>query len=193
MTGGEVDDATTTKETPDATGGFPRLVQLLARQACGMACRSCHVIEKRIAGKAAEVVIGQSIARRWREAHTVRIPWRVGWVSCVFPHNCFGFRHHQQMPALHRLKANLRPSVICLVLLSAVIPLIAQAPANPRSRLQAIMRDFEAEGFSGVVLVERHGTLEFLQAYGYADRRRKIRNTPDTRFEMASLTKPFWA
>lgn len=55
------------------------------------------------------------------------------------------------------------------------------------------MRDFEAEGFSGVVLVERQGTLDFLQAYGYADRRRKIRNTPDTRFEMASLTKPFTA
>ena len=82
---------------------------------------------------------------------------------------------------------------MCLVLLSALIPLIAQAPANPPSRLQAIMRDFEAEGFSGVVLVERQGTLEFLQAYGYADRRRKIRNTPDTRFEMASLTKPFTA
>ena len=80
-----------------------------------------------------------------------------------------------------------------MVLLSALIPLIAQAPANPPSRLQAIMRDFEAEGFSGVVLVERQGTLEFLQAYGYADRRRKIRNTPDTRFEMASLTKPFTA
>lgn len=55
------------------------------------------------------------------------------------------------------------------------------------------MRDFDAEGFSGVVLVERQGTVEFLQAYGYADRRRKIRNTPDTRFEMASLTKPFTA
>jgi hypothetical protein len=34
------------------------------------------VVEKGIAGKAAEVVIGQSIARRWREAHTMRIPWR---------------------------------------------------------------------------------------------------------------------
>jgi CubicO group peptidase (beta-lactamase class C family) len=55
------------------------------------------------------------------------------------------------------------------------------------------MRDFDAEGLSGVVLVERQGTIEFLQAYGYADRRRKIRNTPDTRFEMASLTKPFTA
>jgi CubicO group peptidase (beta-lactamase class C family) len=55
------------------------------------------------------------------------------------------------------------------------------------------MREFEAEGFSGVVLVERRGTVEFLEAYGYADRRLKIRNTPDTRFEMASLTKPFTA
>jgi CubicO group peptidase (beta-lactamase class C family) len=85
----------------------------------------------------------------------------------------------------------LKPSVMCLVLLSALVPLIAQAPANLPSRLQGIMRDFEAEGFSGVVLVERHGTVEFLKAYGYADRRQKICNTPDTRFEMASLTKPF--
>ena len=87
----------------------------------------------------------------------------------------------------------LRPSLICLVLLSTLIPLIAQAPANLPSRLQAIMRDFDAQGFSGVVLVERQGTVEFLEAYGYADRRQKIRNTPDTRFEMASLTKPFTA
>jgi CubicO group peptidase (beta-lactamase class C family) len=85
----------------------------------------------------------------------------------------------------------LKPSALCMVLLSALMPLIAQAPATLPSRLQAIMRDFEAEGFSGVVLVERQGTVEFLQAYGYANRRQRIRNTPDTRFEMASLTKPF--
>ena len=41
--------------------------------------------------------------------------------------------------------------------------------------------------------MERQGTVEFLHAYGYADRGRKILNTPDTRFEMASLTKPFTA
>jgi CubicO group peptidase (beta-lactamase class C family) len=86
-----------------------------------------------------------------------------------------------------------KPSVLCLMLLSAFTPLIAQAPANLPSRLQAIMRDFDAEGFSGVVLVERKGIVEFRQAYGYADRRRKIRNTPVTRFELASLTKPFTA
>lgn len=86
-----------------------------------------------------------------------------------------------------------KPSVMCLMLLSTLTSLIAQAPANLPSRLQTIMRDFEAEGFSGVVLVERKGTIEFLQAYGYADRQKKILNTPDTRFEMASLTKPFTA
>ena len=108
---------------------------------------------------------------------------------------CVSFRAHStNLAQIFSVTIDmLKPSVLCLVLLSALIPLIAQAPANPPSRLQAIMRDFEAEGFSGVVLVERQGTLEFLQAYGYADRRRKIRNTPDTRFEMASLTKPFTA
>jgi CubicO group peptidase (beta-lactamase class C family) len=92
-----------------------------------------------------------------------------------------------------RQAALLRSLAVCLVLLGAIAPLIAQAPASPRSRLQAVMRDFEAEGFSGVVLVEREGTAVFLEAYGYADRRGKIRNTPATRFELASLTKPFTA
>jgi hypothetical protein len=74
MARGEVDDATAAKETPHATGGFPRLVQLFARQARGMTYLSCYLVEERITGKAAEVVVGQSIARRWREAHTIRIP-----------------------------------------------------------------------------------------------------------------------
>jgi CubicO group peptidase (beta-lactamase class C family) len=86
-----------------------------------------------------------------------------------------------------------KPLMMCVALLSAFVPLVAQAPTPLPSRLHPIMRDFEAEGFSGVVLVERHGTVEFLEAYGYADRRQKIRNTPDTRFDMASLTKPFTA
>jgi hypothetical protein len=58
-----------------------------------------------------------------------------------------------------------RPSVMCVALLSALIPLMAQAPASLTSRLHAVMRDFAAEGFSGVVLVERHGAVEFLEAW----------------------------
>ena len=43
--------------------------------------------------------------------------------------------------------------------------------------------------FSGVVRVDRGDELVFEQAYGFADRRWKIPNAPDTRFAMASGVK----
>ena len=57
MTGSEVDDAAATKETPDAAGRFPGLEQFFARQAGRTTRRSSDVIEQRIPGKAAEVVL----------------------------------------------------------------------------------------------------------------------------------------
>lgn len=59
-----------------------------------------------------------------------------------------------------------------------------------RSYLQAMS---DADLFSGAVVVAREGKPVFSQAYGYADRDRKIRNTLDTPFLTASLTKPFTA
>jgi CubicO group peptidase (beta-lactamase class C family) len=46
-----------------------------------------------------------------------------------------------------------------------------------------------AEGFSGVVRVDRGDEVEFAKAYGLADRAHEIANTPDTRFAIASGTK----
>ena len=46
-----------------------------------------------------------------------------------------------------------------------------------------------AEGFSGVVRVDRHGRTEVARAYGLADRAYGIANTLDTRFGTASATK----
>ena len=43
--------------------------------------------------------------------------------------------------------------------------------------------------FSGVVRVDRGADVELLAAYGEADRRWSIANTPDTRFATASGTK----
>ncbi len=48
-------------------------------------------------------------------------------------------------------------------------------------------------GFSGVVRVDRGEVTELSAAFGMADRRWAIRNTPDTRFGMASVTKGFTA
>ena len=57
----------------------------------------------------------------------------------------------------------------------------------------ALERDVDAlaadSGFSGVVRVDRGGTVELAKAYGYADRAHRIPNTVDTRFAIASGTK----
>jgi CubicO group peptidase (beta-lactamase class C family) len=50
-----------------------------------------------------------------------------------------------------------------------------------------------AEAFSGVVRVDRSGTTELLEAYGYADRAYAVANAVDTQFGTASVTKGFTA
>jgi CubicO group peptidase (beta-lactamase class C family) len=47
----------------------------------------------------------------------------------------------------------------------------------------------ESTGFSGVVRVDRAGSVEFAKAYGLADRGHQIPNTIDTQFAIASATK----
>lgn len=47
--------------------------------------------------------------------------------------------------------------------------------------------------FSGVVLLSRNGVPVFQQAYGFADRERKVVNKLDTRFSTASVGKMFTA
>jgi len=48
-----------------------------------------------------------------------------------------------------------------------------------------------AEEFSGVILVAQNGTPLFEQAYGYADREKKILNRIDTKFNVGSINKSF--
>jgi CubicO group peptidase (beta-lactamase class C family) len=60
--------------------------------------------------------------------------------------------------------------------------------------LDGYLRDREAaDAFSGVVRVTVGGTERFAGAYGYASRAWRVRNTLDTRFDTASITKLFTA
>jgi len=52
-------------------------------------------------------------------------------------------------------------------------------------------RASQAEEFSGVILVAQNGTPLFEQAYGYADREKKIPNRVDTKFNVGSINKSF--
>lgn len=53
--------------------------------------------------------------------------------------------------------------------------------------------DQNAAGLSGVVLIARGDVVEFVGAYGFADRSAGRRNIPDTRFNLGSIDKTFTA
>ena len=64
------------------------------------------------------------------------------------------------------------------------------AHGNQMSRLNQVIDQAVSETrFSGAVFVKIDGSVEFENAYGYADRSNKIPNTVDTRFGIASGTK----
>ena len=62
---------------------------------------------------------------------------------------------------------------------------------GPGERIDRAVR--ATPGFSGVVLAARGGKIELLRGYGYADRARRIRNTPQTRFRVTWLADQFTA
>jgi CubicO group peptidase (beta-lactamase class C family) len=73
------------------------------------------------------------------------------------------------------------------------VDLDSQRVVGAGIRVDSVLSTFEAEGFSGTVLVARKGVVLLLKGYGHADHELRIRNTPATHFEMNSLTKTFTA
>lgn len=60
--------------------------------------------------------------------------------------------------------------------------------------LEKLSQETAASGsFSGVVALRRQGQFLFGEAYGWADRAWQIKNRPDTRFRLASVSKLFTA
>ncbi|MBX7249259.1 MAG: beta-lactamase family protein [Caulobacteraceae bacterium] len=85
-----------------------------------------------------------------------------------------------------------------LVILSLACTLPAcpaqAAEANPAPRIAAYLAARERLGqFNGVVLAMRDGKVLFERAYGWADVQHDVRNSTDTRFNVASITKQFTA
>ena len=73
------------------------------------------------------------------------------------------------------------------------------APAAPRKITTSSSRPSgntvekasDADEFSGVILVAQNGIPLFEQAYGFADREKKIPNRVDTKFNVGSINKSF--
>jgi CubicO group peptidase (beta-lactamase class C family) len=102
-----------------------------------------------------------------------------------------GVRVEPQAP--HRI--TWLPGVAQAVVASWNLKRAASVAVTEQERLQEIgaylKRMGDAEVFSGVVVIARDGNPVFAQAYGYADRERKIPNTLETPFLVGSVNKLF--
>jgi CubicO group peptidase (beta-lactamase class C family) len=68
------------------------------------------------------------------------------------------------------------------------------ADSRSANHLEAYLRPFvETGNFTGAVLVARKGRILFRHAYGMANYELQVRNSPETRFHIASVSKPFTA
>jgi CubicO group peptidase (beta-lactamase class C family) len=56
-----------------------------------------------------------------------------------------------------------------------------------------VQENYERGVYEGAVLVARDGQVILSEGYGFADREKKIPNTPQTKFRIASITKQFTA
>ncbi|PWV54329.1 serine hydrolase domain-containing protein [Chitinophaga sp. S165] len=85
----------------------------------------------------------------------------------------------------------MKRSVFTLILTAALIKVNAQAPDT---RLDSFYTTLANEGrLNGNVLVSEKGQIVYQHSFGYADFENKRLNTPETAFQLASLSKPFTA
>lgn len=68
------------------------------------------------------------------------------------------------------------------------------AQTNSTAAIDAYLQPYvQTQNFSGVVLVEKGGRVIFEKAYGFADREKRVRNSRETRFHIASISMQFTA
>jgi CubicO group peptidase (beta-lactamase class C family) len=67
----------------------------------------------------------------------------------------------------------------------------AEPSAKIVKRIESYLNKIEAVGFSGVVLVEMNNRKIVSKGYGFRSDERKLKNTPDTIFDIGSIAKQF--
>lgn len=93
-------------------------------------------------------------------------------------------------------RTQLRGWIVVLVLGGLLPSAVGQTPSNSelRGQLEAYLQPFVSTGnFSGAVLVVRKGHTILRSGYGKASYQLDVPNTPETRFHIASVSKPFTA
>lgn len=81
-----------------------------------------------------------------------------------------------------------------LILIFLIFPTLIFGQKNVSTKLAKYMQaQVDVNNFSGTVLVTKNDTVLLKKAYGFADFEWNIKNTIDTKFQLASVTKQFTA
>jgi D-alanyl-D-alanine carboxypeptidase len=88
----------------------------------------------------------------------------------------------------------LRKILLTMLAVTAAAPSAFAGQSQVGAAIDAYIRPYaKSNNFSGVVRVERRGTVVYQRAWGMADRERGIFNTATTRFHIASMSMQFTA
>ena len=90
-----------------------------------------------------------------------------------------------------------RAATLTILLLTVAVVSFAQnfAPATAKNvkKVEDYLGKMEKIGYSGSVLIALNGKPVISRGYGYSDDEQKIKNSPNTIFDIGSLTKQFTA
>ena len=65
--------------------------------------------------------------------------------------------------------------------------------AKTIKKIETYLNEIEKVGFTGTVFVELNGEKKISKGYGYRNTNQKLKNTPDTIFDIGSIAKQFTA
>lgn len=82
---------------------------------------------------------------------------------------------------------------LCSMTISSALPARSGGVRDAGARLDRYLDSLEARGFSGTVLVEKDGARIVARGYGFRDQAKGAKNTPNTVFDIGSVTKQFTA
>jgi CubicO group peptidase (beta-lactamase class C family) len=82
----------------------------------------------------------------------------------------------------------------CVCLISLLVSITAFAATDKARAIEELLKQYHQQGLlNGTVLVADHGQILYEGGFGYANFEWRVPNTPDTKFRIGSVTKPFTA
>ncbi|MDF0714880.1 serine hydrolase [Muricauda sp. 334s03] len=97
------------------------------------------------------------------------------------------------MNHLKKFRSNLFIVSLLSLMFNAVVTGQETSETNLKTRIDEYVSQSVENGYSGSILVAKKGEIILSKGYGWADRLKKIPNTPSTVFNIGSVTKQFTA